>query len=154
VLGARSVRGSLPEATGRDALAARLAVRGMLWALRQESALLLRHWWPAALVGALGSRHVRRAVAGAALIDAVVAVSELRSSRPRPSLATIAVGRRLDDLAYGAGLWWGAIRAHSPRVLLPRRPHGPPAPSNELRSQGSSPRSRAADTCSPERPPR
>ena len=26
----------------------------------------------------------------------------------------------LDDLAYGAGLWWGAVRARSARVLVPR----------------------------------
>ena len=30
------------------------------------------------------------------------------------------VARRLDDLAYGAGLWWGAVRARSARVLVPR----------------------------------
>jgi len=32
------------------------------------------------------------------------------------------VARRLDDLAYGAGLWWGALRSRSPRALLPARP--------------------------------
>ena len=30
--------------------------------------------------------------------------------------------RRLDDLAYGAGLWTGAVRARDPRALLPVRP--------------------------------
>ncbi|GAF49472.1 hypothetical protein RW1_085_00160 [Rhodococcus wratislaviensis NBRC 100605] len=30
------------------------------------------------------------------------------------------VARRLDDLAYGAGSWWGAVRARSIRVLVPR----------------------------------
>ena len=30
--------------------------------------------------------------------------------------------RRLDDFAYGAGLWWGVVRAREPRALIPRRP--------------------------------
>ena len=33
--------------------------------------------------------------------------------------------RRLDDLAYGTGLWLGALRARSPRCLLPRSPRSP-----------------------------
>ena len=123
--GAWSVRTALPESAGREAIAVRLAARGLLWAVRQESALLLRHWWPAALCGALASRRIGRAVAAAVAVDAVVAVleqREQRDSQPRPALATIFAGRRLDDLAYGAGLWWGAVRAGSPRALLPRRP--------------------------------
>lgn len=39
---------------------ARLAVRGLGWSPRQESALLLRHWWPLTLVAGLFSRTVRR----------------------------------------------------------------------------------------------
>ena len=31
-------------------------------------------------------------------------------------------GRRFDDVAYGAGLWWGAAGSSSARVLMPRRP--------------------------------
>ena len=37
----------------------------------------------------------------------------------RPALPAFLVARRLDDLAYGAGLWWGAV-AH--RTLAPLRP--------------------------------
>jgi hypothetical protein len=33
-------------------------------------------------------------------------------------------GRRLDDLAYGLGLWAGALRARDPRALLPAEPPG------------------------------
>ena len=36
------------------------------------------------------------------------------------SLPTALAGRRLDDLAYGAGLWWGAFRRRSPRCLAVR----------------------------------
>jgi hypothetical protein len=32
-----------------------------------------------------------------------------------------ALARRLEDVAYGAGLWAGALRARDPRALLPAR---------------------------------
>jgi hypothetical protein len=32
------------------------------------------------------------------------------------------VARRLEDLAYGAGLWQGVVRARDLRALLPARP--------------------------------
>jgi hypothetical protein len=42
--------------------------------------------------------------------------------RQRVSLVRFAVARRLDDLAYGAGLWRGVVRARDPKALLPARP--------------------------------
>lgn len=119
--GTRSARNALPNAPGRDAIAARIATRGLVWAVRQESALLLRHWWPATAIGATASRHVRRSLVTALVVDTIVSRCE-HGSTPRLDLATTTAGRRLDDLAYGAGLWWGALRAGSPRVLIPRRP--------------------------------
>lgn len=87
----------------------RLALQGLGWAVRQESALLLRHWWPPVAVGCLLSPHLRRAVATALLVDTVVA----RAERLDVPLVISFAGRRLDDLAYGSGLWWGALRARS-----------------------------------------
>lgn len=118
----RSVCRSLPhtiDAETRARVALGLSTRGLGWAVRQESALLLRHWWPLAALG-LGSRHVRRAMATALVVDACAAAGEPTS--PGPSLAVQLVARRLDDLAYGAGLWWGALRARSAAALCPRRP--------------------------------
>jgi hypothetical protein len=43
-------------------------------------------------------------------------------------MIVVLAGRRLDDLAYGAGLWWGALKARSPRVLMPRSPGQPHKP--------------------------
>ncbi|MBF4766221.1 mycofactocin biosynthesis glycosyltransferase MftF [Nocardioides agariphilus] len=120
--GAREVRRRIDVDPGSDRLALGLATKGLGWTLRQESALVLRHWWPAALVGAAASPTGRRLVAGAIVVDVVAT----RLEHPElPVLRTLA-GRRLDDLAYGAGLWWGALRAGSPRCLrsrlvLPRR---------------------------------
>lgn len=113
--GLMSVERRLPVETGRHRLAAGLVARGFGWAVRQESALLLRHWWPLTAL-ALPSRTVRRTVATALVVDAVVARVE------HPGAPYGLVARRLDDLAYGAGLWAGALRARSVRALLPRRP--------------------------------
>ncbi|WP_128375191.1 mycofactocin biosynthesis glycosyltransferase MftF [Streptomyces cavernae] len=106
----------LPDIPGRGGLATRLAVRGLGWSVRQESALLVRHSWPAAAALALVSKPVRRAVLAGLLVDVAVQVSELR--RPIPPSWLLA--RQLDNLAYGAGLWVGALRSRSPRSLLPR----------------------------------
>jgi hypothetical protein len=55
---ARTVRTTLPAAPGRTASAARIATRGFGWTIRQEIQLLLRHWWPAALLAAMISRQM------------------------------------------------------------------------------------------------
>ncbi|GAA1949221.1 mycofactocin biosynthesis glycosyltransferase MftF [Nocardioides panacihumi] len=118
---ARTVHRALPEFEGRRASAAALAARGLGWAARQESALLLRHWWPAAAVLATVSPTARRAMASAVVVDAIVAATVDRPLRrddsPRLGLAEVALGRRLDDLAYGLGLWSGALRRRSWRAL-------------------------------------
>ncbi len=113
VWGTRAVAGALPDVPGRTGLAIRLATRGLGWSLRQESALLLRHWWPLTLVACLLSRTVRRMVLAALVVDTAVAFQE---TDVRP---TTLIGRRLDDLAYGAGLWVGALRSRSVRCLAP-----------------------------------
>jgi mycofactocin system glycosyltransferase len=118
---------TLPDVPGRRRLAVDLSVRGLWWAVRQESALLLRHWWPPVAVAALLSRSVRRAVLSALLVDLVVARLEHPDVPPVMAFA----GRRLDDAAYGAGLWAGAVRAKSLRAVSPRgaarRPSSGPA---------------------------
>lgn len=112
------LRSRLPVGQHRTVLAARLSARGLGWAVRQETGLLLRHWWPAAAVAAVGSRPLRRAFITAAALDVALFLKE----RPGLDPLTVLVARRLDDLAYGAGLWWGAIRRRSTRCLSVRRP--------------------------------
>jgi mycofactocin system glycosyltransferase len=121
-VGTRAVHRALPPAPDSWRVAGRLALRGLGWAVRQESALLLRHWWPAALAGGLTSRNARRAIVTAAVVDAGVALAEHRRETGRPNPAVLIIGRRLDDIAYGSGLWWGAISARSAKSLVPRRP--------------------------------
>ena len=133
-MSARSVERALPRtlaARPRVRLAGRLAARGTGWSVRQQSALLLRHWWPAAALGCAVSASVRRAVGTALVVDGCVALAE--RTRPGPSAPVLLVGRRLDDLAYGTGLWWGAMRSRSLAALRPRRPGRPHRPPTRAR---------------------
>jgi mycofactocin system glycosyltransferase len=80
-----------------------LVVRGHLGAGRSLARAVVRTWWPVAFLGALVSRRARRLVVAAVVVtaaDRFVADGEHRSVRSLP-LAL------LDDLAYGAGVWWG-----------------------------------------------
>jgi hypothetical protein len=99
--------------------AALLVARGMGASGRALARSVTRHHWPLALTAAVVSRRARRAVAGAALADAALGWWPVRD-RVGPVRSTAA--RRLEDLAYGAGLWWGALRARDVRALLPARP--------------------------------
>ncbi len=109
----RRVRRALPDS---GTLATTLTVRSLVWGLRQEAGLLLRHWWPLTLLALPFSRALRRAVLVAWAVDAMAALHD----RPDLSLSGATLTRRLDDAAYGAGVWVGCLRARSARALLPR----------------------------------
>ncbi|MDZ8276689.1 mycofactocin biosynthesis glycosyltransferase MftF [Microbacterium aquimaris] len=100
----------------RRAIATHLTLSGVAASIAQGFALLVRHWWPAAALGSVFSRRLRRAVLLAAVADAVWEFVRLR-----PGLDPLRFGlaRRLDDLAYGAGVWWGALRGRSLAALRP-----------------------------------
>lgn len=108
---------SLLSSTTRSwPLAVRLTGSGVLSALTQGSALLLRHWWPLTAIAVAVSPRARRLAAFAAVADAAIEYARLR---PRLGPASFLIARRLDDLAYGWGLWVGALRRRSARVLRP-----------------------------------
>jgi cellulose synthase/poly-beta-1,6-N-acetylglucosamine synthase-like glycosyltransferase len=96
----------------RQFIAAGLAMRGLGWALVQESSLLLRHWWPLTALWLPHSRRIRRAAVAAMIVDI------MRSDRDDDRDQYL-VARRLEDLAYGAGLWVGALKARSVIALVP-----------------------------------
>lgn len=97
--------------------AATVHLVGAVATAHQTAGSLTRHHWPLALGAALVSRRARRA-----WVVAAVAQGLLDHRRVRPDLDPVryVVALRLDDLAYGAGVWSGALRARSPRALLPR----------------------------------
>lgn len=112
---------------GDRRLVARVALRGVDAAFWQLASAALRPYSPAALAlvaAALPTRTGRRA----ARIAGVAAVAEgvrhwWRQRPPRglpidPPLTHVVL-HRLDDLAYGIGVWTSVVRARSARALVP-----------------------------------
>jgi mycofactocin system glycosyltransferase len=118
--------------SGARTLPARLAAGGVVGAMTQVSALALRHWWPVGAVAMLLSRRLRWIIGGMAVVDAVIEHRRLRADLDLPRFAVL---RRLDDIAYGAGVWWGSLRRRSLRALRielrprPVRARRPPEPA-------------------------
>lgn len=97
-------------------VASTLVAEGAVASVWQTSAALLRHHWPLAALAATRSSRVRRALMVAGLLDAI---ADRRRTGARVPLPAYVVLRRADDLAYGWGLWVGALRERSPAALLP-----------------------------------
>lgn len=105
------------DVEGSAALGARLTAGGAVGTLLQTGALITRHWWPATAVGCLVSRRVRRAAAVAAVADTVL---EYATGRTGLDFPRYWLARRLDDVAYGSGVWLSAVRGRSAASLLPQ----------------------------------
>ena len=102
-------------------VAAKLIGLGAVGTVQQTADAVTRHYWPLSLVAALVSRRARRTVAVVAVAEGVLDWWRKRHDPARPGLPGYLLARRLDDLAYGAGLWWGAMRN---RTIAPLRPVG------------------------------
>lgn len=111
--------------------AAAMTATGAVAALWQTSAALTRHYWPVAAAAAVVSPRARRALLVTAVVDGVL---DWRRTRPDLDPARYVVARRLDDLAYGTGVWAGALQGRSLRALRPAlrgfSPTTPPAATN------------------------
>lgn len=101
---------------------ARLALLGHLAAGRQLAKAVTRVWWPVAVVLALCSRRARLAV-GAALVAPVVGDAAARRS-VQPLLD--APLQWAEEMAYGAGVWRGALAERAVGPLLPGVSGWPP----------------------------
>lgn len=92
--------------------------------LSQLASALCRHYWPLALLAAMASRHFRRVVLVAAIMDGVVDWLRRRDAIGDDAepigLLTYLLLKRVDDLAYGLGLWWGVLRERNLRALKPQ----------------------------------
>ncbi len=97
--------------------AAVLTVEGAVATWWQTASALTRHYWPVAAGAAVLSRRARRALLVAAVAEGL---ADRRRTRPGLDPARYLLAHRLDDLAYGTGLWQGAWRERSLRALVPK----------------------------------
>jgi mycofactocin glycosyltransferase len=117
---AKSLRG--PETAAADV--ARVTGRGLWLSALQLASAACRHYWPVVVPAALLSRRGRRALAAAAVIDGVADWASHRKNVEddvKPiGLAPYLLLKRLDDLAYGAGVWTGVTRERDLTALRPQ----------------------------------
>ena len=97
--------------------AAVLTIEGAVATGWQAASALTRHYWPVAAVAAVSSRRARRALLVAAVAEGL---ADHHRTHPQLDLGRYVVAHRLDDLAYGFGLWRGVWRERSPRALMPK----------------------------------
>ena len=101
-----------------------VATRGLWSAALQLASALCRHYWPVALVAAIFSRHCRRVVVVAAILDGVADWLRRRDAVEDDAepigLLTFLLLKRVDDLAYGLGLWYGVLRERNVGALKPQ----------------------------------
>jgi mycofactocin glycosyltransferase len=101
-----------------------VAARGLWSSAMQLASAICRHYWPVALVAAILWRPCRRVVLVAAVVDGVVDWASRRGSADEDAkpigLLTYVLLKRLDDLAYGLGLWYGVVRERNIGPLKPQ----------------------------------
>ncbi|EOM77511.1 glycosyl transferase [Rhodococcus rhodnii LMG 5362] len=100
-------------------IAAVLTAQGFVAGLWQLASAACRHYWPVTLLAVLLSRRIRRAALALAVAEGAVDWVSHRGSGGLDPVRYI-LFRRLDDLAYGAGLWRGAVEQRTLGPLVPR----------------------------------
>jgi mycofactocin system glycosyltransferase len=123
-LTARRIANTLDGVGSRPKDVAELTARGMGAAALQLASAVCRHYWPIALLAAVVFRRFRHIVLIAATIDGV---ADWVSRRQNIDIQTKQLGvvpylvlKRLDDLAYGAGMWTGMVQERHPGALKPQ----------------------------------
>jgi hypothetical protein len=101
-----------------------VAARGLWSAALQLASAICRHYWPLALLAAVLSRRCRQLVLLAAVVDGVVdwvnRNGNADDDTKRIGLLAYLLLKRLDDIAYGAGLWAGVVRERHLGALKPQ----------------------------------
>ncbi|MEZ5210185.1 mycofactocin biosynthesis glycosyltransferase MftF [Gordonia sp. (in: high G+C Gram-positive bacteria)] len=115
-------RNALEGVPGREMMAAGFVGRGLAFGLLQAAQALLRHYWPVTLVVSLFWSRFRNLVWQLAIAEGIatwVRVQLLESRAPAMGPVGFLLMHRLDDLAYGTGLWQGVVKQASPSALRP-----------------------------------
>lgn len=94
----------------------RIAGAGHVWAGRAIADAMRRAWWPALVLASVASRRVRRATIAAATLPLAI---EWATDHPPLDAVRWGALRLADDMSYGAGVWWGCLRAGHFGALAP-----------------------------------
>ncbi|CAA0117220.1 Putative mycofactocin biosynthesis glycosyltransferase MftF [Mycolicibacterium vanbaalenii] len=102
-----------------------VAAHGLWSAALQLASAICRHYWPLALIAAVLSRRCRQVVVVAAVLDGVFDWITRNGNADedetrRVGLLTYILLKRLDDIAYGLGLWGGVVRERHAGALKPQ----------------------------------
>ncbi|WP_186290544.1 mycofactocin biosynthesis glycosyltransferase MftF [Gordonia zhaorongruii] len=103
-------------------IAAQSTARAFGFGLLQAGAAVLRHYWPLSVIAFAVSGRFRRWFAAVAVAEALamwVRNQMLDPEAPVMSPLHYALFRRLDDLAYGTGLWQGVVSRRDVGALRP-----------------------------------
>ena len=93
----------------------RLALKGLVSTTRLLARAIMRAWWPLFFLASFVSLRLGAMFTFSALIPPIVGLMRNRPGHPIRYL----VIRILEGMAYGTGVWAGAMRARSLRCLLP-----------------------------------
>ncbi len=110
-----ALRKKVPDLPPAESL--RLVGLGHLYAGRQVAGAITRVWWPVAVLTALIAPRTRLPLLGAALVAPLLDWFERRG--PLDPVRYVAV-HLADDVAYGTGVWIGAIELRTVGALAPR----------------------------------
>ncbi len=95
--------------------------RGFFSGLWRLASAMCRHYWPVTLLAMVASRRIRRIAVTMAVADGLADWFTHRDAGGLDPFRYLAY-KRLDDIAYGTGLWLGAFRARSIEALKPTVP--------------------------------
>ncbi|MEU5842596.1 mycofactocin biosynthesis glycosyltransferase MftF [Rhodococcus sp. NPDC047139] len=112
------LRRMFTELDAPSRIAAVLTVQGLTGGLWQVASAVCRHYWPVTVVAAVFSHKVRRVVLAFAVAEGIWDWKTHRGSGGLDPVRYL-LYKRLDDLAYGAGLWKGALDARRVSALVP-----------------------------------
>jgi hypothetical protein len=93
----------------------RLAWKGLTSTTRLLARAVMRAWWPLFFLASFVSLRLGVMITFSAFVPPIIGLVRKKPSHPVRYL----VMRILEDLAYGTGVWVGAVRTRSLRCLLP-----------------------------------
>ncbi|MFM8856801.1 MAG: glycosyltransferase [Actinomycetota bacterium] len=115
----------LHDVPDRWVLAWRIAGRGHLFAVRTTLEAASRTWWPITVSACAVSKRLRRIFALYVLIRSIEPMVPRRARGSQQRVRSLdpvrsAVAKIGDDVAYGAGVWAGAMSTRKSDCLRPR----------------------------------